>query len=106
LVDVADEVQDEFQGFVAGAEGVGGVEEEGCLFGPCVKNRVCCVSWACIYIHTWLDKAEITQPCTGLQSRSKSRLQLSGGLSFASAVSPHQQFTSIKRRQLHRSSYQ
>jgi hypothetical protein len=31
LVDVADEVQDEFQGFVAGAEGVGGVEEEGGL---------------------------------------------------------------------------
>ena len=48
LVDVADEVQDEFQGFVAGAEGIGGVEEEGGLFGPCVKNRVCCVSWACI----------------------------------------------------------
>jgi len=31
LVDVADEVQDEFEGFVAGAEGVGGVEEEGGL---------------------------------------------------------------------------
>ena len=31
LVDVADEVQDEFQGFVAGAEGGGGVEEEGGL---------------------------------------------------------------------------
>ena len=31
LVDVADEVQDEFQGFVASAEGVGGVEEEGSL---------------------------------------------------------------------------
>lgn len=31
LVDVAYEVQDEFQGFVASAEGVGGVEEEGSL---------------------------------------------------------------------------
>ena len=31
LMDVADEVQDEFQGFVAGAEGVGRVEEEGSL---------------------------------------------------------------------------
>jgi hypothetical protein len=31
LVDVADEVKDEFQGFVARAEGVGGVEEEGGL---------------------------------------------------------------------------
>ena len=31
LVDVADEVQDEFQGFVASAEGAGGVEEEGSL---------------------------------------------------------------------------
>jgi hypothetical protein len=33
LMDVADEVQDELQGFVAGAEGVGGVEEEGGLWG-------------------------------------------------------------------------
>jgi hypothetical protein len=32
-MDVADEVQDELQGFVAGAEGVGGVEEEGGLWG-------------------------------------------------------------------------
>jgi len=37
-------------------------------------------------IHTWLERAEITQPWTGLQSRSKSRLQLSGGLSFASVI--------------------
>jgi hypothetical protein len=39
--------------------------------------------------HTWLERAEITQPCTGLQSRSKSRLQFSGGLSFASAITSH-----------------
>jgi hypothetical protein len=31
LVDVADEVQDELQGFIAGAERVGGVKEEGGL---------------------------------------------------------------------------
>ena len=35
---------------------------------------------------TWLVRAEITQPLIGLQSRSKSRLQLSGGLSFASVL--------------------
>jgi hypothetical protein len=43
LVDVADEVQDEFQGFVAGAEGVGGVEEEGGLQSvrSCVDYVAC-----------------------------------------------------------------
>jgi len=39
-----------------------------------------------VFGRTWLERAEITQPCSGLQSRSKSRLQLSGGLSFASVV--------------------
>jgi hypothetical protein len=34
--------------------------------------------------HTWLERADTTQPCVCLQSRAKSRLQFSGGLSFAS----------------------
>ena len=34
--------------------------------------------------HTWLESADTTQPCVCLQSRAKSRLQFSGGLSFAS----------------------
>lgn len=32
LVNVADEVEDEFESFVAGTEGVGGVEQKGCLW--------------------------------------------------------------------------
>jgi hypothetical protein len=43
--------------------------------------------------HTWLERAEITHPWIGLQSLSKSRLQLSGGLSFASAIASHQPCT-------------
>lgn len=85
LVDVADKVQDKFQGFVTGPECGVWVQDDGSLL----------YLWSAFDVslgslkdkHTWLERAETTQPCICLQSRAKSRLQFSGGLSFASVQS-------------------
>lgn len=46
-MDVADEVQDEFQGLVAGCEREGGVEEEGGLLGEALEVFSCFLFGGC-----------------------------------------------------------